>query len=406
MVFKMKKTWLWLIGLLSLALLILAIALFLPVHENARVKQPPFDKKTMKTSAAPAKKSDPVQSSNRGESAAPANSVSIPVQKTSATLAAVGDVLIHDRVYNAARTKSGYDFKPMFRAVKPIIKSADIAVANSESIIGGSQIGLSTYPCFNSPYEVADAMKDAGFDVVTMANNHTLDRGVTAIENAIHYWDKIGMVHTGSFLSKRDRDTIRIVSRNGVTFAFLAYTYGTNGIPTPKNQDYLVNRIDLPLIQKDVQQARRLSDVVVVCLHFGTEYQREPNAEQKALVRKLADAGVDVILGSHPHVLQPYEWVTGKTGHRTFVIYSLGNFLSGQKGLYNQIGGILLLKIVKTDDGVKPKIVIEQPRFIPTWVQPKTYRVIPLTEAGRYGLGQAQAVYKETLKHVTVEAAH
>lgn len=321
-------------------------------------------------------------------------------QKTAA-LAAVGDVLIHDRVYQKAKTKDRYNFKPMLKAVKPYIQHADLAVANSESIVGGSDIGLSSYPSFNSPYELGDALKDAGFDVVTMANNHTLDRGVPAIKHAIHHWDKIGMVHTGSFLSKKDRNNIRTVTRNDITFSFLAYTYGTNGIRTPKGKEYLVNRMNLPRMKKEIKKAKQKSDVVVVALHFGEEYERKPNKKQKHIVQQLADAGVDIILGSHPHVLQPVKWVEGNGDHQTFVVYSLGNFFTGQDdSLYKELGGILKLKVDKTVIKNKTKIEVKQPRFVFTWLNPKNYHVVPLTNDHHTDLKNESTVYRKISKHM------
>lgn len=323
-----------------------------------------------------------------------------PVHHSTLSLLAVGDVLIHDRVYNLTKTKHGYDFKPMLKAVKPYIQKADIAMVNQESMIGGEEIGLSSYPSFNSPYEVGDAIKDAGFDVVTMANNHTLDRGIPAIKNAIHYWDKLGITHTGSFLSEEDHDNIRVVERHGIKMAVLAYTYGTNGIPTPEGQDYLVNRINLPSMKKDIEQAKKVSDVLVIALHFGKEYEREPNGSQKKLVQQLADLGVDIIIGSHPHVLQPYDWVDGKSGKKTFVAYSLGNFLSGQDGHYKQIGGMLQLTINKTEQDGHSSINVTDPTFIPTYVTPHNYHVVLLKDAATYGLKVANQEYQDTMKHV------
>jgi poly-gamma-glutamate capsule biosynthesis protein CapA/YwtB (metallophosphatase superfamily) len=324
----------------------------------------------------------------------------------SVTLLAVGDILIHDRVYEVAKKGKAYNFDPMLQAVKPYIQGADLAVANSESMIGGEAIGLTSYPSFNSPYEVGDAVKKAGFDVVTMANNHALDRGPKAALNAVHYWDHLKVVHTGVFLSKKDQNQIRVVSKKGIRFAFLAYTFGTNGIPTPKGKPYLVNRINLPQIQSDVARAKKQSDVVVVSLHFGIEYQHEPNASQIQLVKQLANMGVDVILGSHPHVLQPYQWVSGKNGHRTFVVYSLGNFLSGQAGLDRQIGGMLELTFNKATKKEKSHISLTHTTFIPTYCIPKTYQVIPLSQAGQKGLPHAKAVYKKTLDHMNEKMSH
>jgi len=287
----------------------------------------------------------------------------------SATLSAVGDILIHERVYKDALTENGYDFNPMLETVKPFMEQADITVANSESIVGGSEIGLSTYPAFNSPYEVGDALKHAGVDVVALANNHTLDRGVPAIENAIRYWDQIGMVHAGSYLSADDRSEIALMTRNDITFSFLSYTYGTNGIEAPTGRDYLVNRIDPTVIQQDLKRAREKSDVVVLNLHFGVEYQKMPNAEQIELAQFAAENGADIILGHHPHVLQPPEWIDTADGRKAFVVYSLGNFLSGQDELDRQIGAILHLDIEKKVTADSTTVTIQNPAFTPTFVR-------------------------------------
>ncbi|WP_370512398.1 CapA family protein [Planomicrobium sp. CPCC 101110] len=286
-----------------------------------------------------------------------------------ASLSAIGDVLIHDSVYLDAETESGYDFNPMFAKIKPYLEKSDITVANSESIIGGSEIGVSTYPSFNSPFEVGDALKTAGVDVVTMANNHTLDRGEKAIANAINYWDKIGMTRTGSALSIEESANIATHTENGITFSFLSYTYGTNGIPTPSGKDYLVNRIDKAKIKEDIKRAKAQSDAVVLSLHFGQEYERLPNDEQKKLAKFSAEQGADIILGSHPHVLQPPEWIETADGRKSFVIYSLGNFISHQQDVYRRIGGILHITIEKTVDKDGSEIRLKDPAFTATYVK-------------------------------------
>jgi len=287
----------------------------------------------------------------------------------SASLSAVGDILIHERVYLDAKNENSYDFNPMLEKVTPFLEQADLTIANSESIVGGSEIGLSTYPAFNSPYEIGAALKNSGVDIVTLANNHTLDRGKSAIENAIHYWDQIGMVHTGSYLSNDERAEVTLVTRNNITFSFLSYTYGTNGIPTPGGMDYLVNRIDPLVIQQDLKHAREVSDVVVLSLHFGQEYQNMPNAEQIELADFSADNGADIILGHHPHVLQPPEWIDAADGRKAFVVYSLGNFFSGQDGLDRQIGAILHLDIVKKVTVDSTTISLQNPAFTTTFVK-------------------------------------
>lgn len=290
-----------------------------------------------------------------------------------ASLSAVGDILIHSTVYNSAKTSDGYNFVPIFQKVKPYLERSDITVANSESIIGGSGIGLSSYPSFNSPFEVGEALKHAGIDVVAMANNHTLDRGIPAIENAINYWDDLGIEQTGSYLSEEERDQIPVMTVNGITFSFLSYTYGTNGIPSPNGKDYLVNRIDKDLIKSDLQHAKEQSEVVVLNLHFGDEYQPFPNEYQIDIAQFAAENGADIILGHHPHVLQPPVWIEASDGRQVFVIYSLGNFLSGQNEIPRQIGTIFTIDVEKKIGPDSSEIILKNPSFTNTFVKNKNY---------------------------------
>lgn len=328
----------------------------------------------------------------------------LPVVEEKITLSAVGDILIHDRVYDDAETEEGYDFSPMLAEVKPYLEEADITVANQETMIGGEEIGLSGYPSFNSPYEVGDALKDAGVDVVTQANNHTLDRGEEAIQNAIRHWEEIDMMYTGAYKDQEDRDQMRIFeTEQNISVAFLAYTYGTNGIPVPEGKDYLVQMIDPEVIKEDIRDVKEQADVIVLNLHFGEEYERHPNEEQKELVQLAADEGVHIVLGHHAHVLQPVEWVEGKEGNQTFVTYSLGNFLSGQDELYRQIGGIVTLTIVKRTKGDKEDIRIEQPEFLPTYVtfeDETNYEVMPMKHVTNEDLPKAGEHYEEIKTHM------
>ncbi|KAA0546832.1 CapA family protein [Bacillus sp. BGMRC 2118] len=321
--------------------------------------------------------------------------------KSSATITAVGDILIHSLVYNSAKTTAGYDFKPMFSDVKPMLEAADITVANQETMIGGHEIGLSTYPSFNSPFEVGDALKDAGVDIVTIANNHTIDRGEKAIQNALNHYNKIGMPYTGAYSSPEDQTVIRTLKKNGITFSFLAYTYGTNGIPVPKDKPYLVNLIDLNNIERDIKLAKQESDVVVVSLHFGNEYQRMPNDEQRNIAKTVINQGADIILGHHPHVLQPMEWIEAEDGHKGFVIYSLGNFLSSQKSIYREIGGILTLTVNKEIQDGKTIIDIKNPEFQSTYVsRTHRYKIVPLEKAASYGLTNAPSMFNDIQDHM------
>jgi poly-gamma-glutamate synthesis protein (capsule biosynthesis protein) len=273
-------------------------------------------------------------------------------------------------------------------------------------MIGGSKLGLSTYPSFNSPQEVGDALKDIGVDFVTLANNHTLDRGEAVIQSALSYWDKIAIPYTGSYKNQEDADTIRIVEKNGIRFAILSYTYGTNGIPVPSGKSYLVNLIDMNKIKSDVGKTRSAEnnvDVVIVAMHWGAEYQDFPNDEQKEWAQELADMCVDIAIGNHPHVLQPPAWVIGKDGHKMFVFYSLGNFISSQKELKQRLGGIGAIDVVKTMDGESSSIVLENPAFEPVYdyyANGHDFSIIPMKMLKESQLSGAASKMAETMKHM------
>lgn len=330
----------------------------------------------------------------------------IPSYSQEITISAIGDILIHSPVYMDAKTEGGYDFIPMLESVKDTLEASTISVANQETMIGGEELGLSTYPSFNSPFEVGDALKAVGVNVVTLANNHTLDRGEDAIQNAIEQWETIDMMYTGAYKDQRDRENLRVYeTEEGISVAFLSYTYGTNGIPVPEGKDYLVNLIDKNRIAEEVALAKEEADVVTLSLHFGNENERMPNEEQKELVQFAADQGVDIVFGHHPHVLQPMEWVTGKDGNETFVMYSLGNFISNQQELYQRIGGILNLSITKTVTGDEKEIEIHSPTFIPTYVtftdDWTNYEVKPMYQLTNDELKGASDHYNEIKAHLS-----
>ncbi|MYL46299.1 CapA family protein [Virgibacillus halodenitrificans] len=321
------------------------------------------------------------------------------------TLSAVGDILIHDRVYDDARVKDTFNFMPMLDRVDSYLKASSVTFANQETMVGGEEIGLSGYPRFNSPYEIGEALKKAGVDVVSLANNHTLDHGEEAIHNAIYYWKEKDMMYTGAYESKADQEKLRIYETNDdISLAFLAYTYGTNGITEPENKDYLVNQIDEQQIATEIAEAEKQADVVVLSLHFGDEYERLPNERQKDLVQFATDQGADIILGHHPHVLQPVEWVEGKGGKRSFVIYSLGNFLSGQDEFYRRIGGVLTLTLTKEEKkGEEAKVKISNPQFLPTFVtftNESDYKVVPMYQLKETDLPDAKKHYNEIKDHM------
>lgn len=258
------------------------------------------------------------------------------------SLVMVGDVLIHGSVYEDAKTSNGYDFTSMLSEMKPIISSYDLAFYNQESILGGTELGLSTYPRFNSPYEVGDALLDTGFNLVSLANNHTLDRGEQAILNSTNYWKTKDAYVAGSYSSEADRKHILIKEKNGIRYALLSYTCWTNGLSIPGGKNYLLNIYDKEIVKRDIESIRNKVDLLMVSMHFGDEYSFTPSREQKEITSYLAGLGVNIIIGHHPHVVQPIEFIDD-----TLVIYSLGNFLSGQRGIEKLTGIMVSTEVVK-----------------------------------------------------------
>ncbi|WP_242694812.1 CapA family protein [Pseudogracilibacillus auburnensis] len=293
----------------------------------------------------------------------------------------------------------------MLKQVKDFLSDATITFANQETMIGGTSLGLSGYPTFNSPHEIGDALKEVGVNVVSLSNNHTLDRGEKAVQSAIAYWEEIDMMYVGAYKDQLDRDDIRIIETNeDISVAFLAYSYGTNGIPVPDGKDYLVNLIDKDVMKKDIDEAKLKADVVILSLHFGNEYARMPSKEQKDLAQFAADQGVHAVIGHHPHVLQPIEWVKGEEGNETLVAYSLGNFLSGQYELYRRIGGVLTFSIHKTIEKGTERIEIQRPQFMATYVHDENetdYRVIPMSNVTDHTLENANEHFEEIKNHVS-----
>lgn len=329
----------------------------------------------------------------------------IEEKKYEVSLIAVGDNLIHSSLYKDANKHAnynGYDFKPMLTYIKEIVTNYDIAYFNQETILGGTELGLSDYPTFNSPYEVGDAMIDAGFNLVSLATNHTVDRGKSAVENSCAYWKQQSSVLTsGSYCSSEERNEIKIVEKNNITYTMLNYTYGTNGMPVAN--DYLVNvwptNLDIndpdrdtkyqnykEQVKQDIERVRDKVDVLIVAMHWGVEYTHNPTEYEKDMAKYLSDLGVDVIIGTHPHVIQPVTWID-----KTLVIYSLGNFISAQYQNYSTctnykctVGLMTSFKIEKTvnGDNVTIKINNVENELIYNYYNQSTWRgfkVIPFS---------------------------
>ena len=288
------------------------------------------------------------------------------------SLIMVGDNLIHDKIYKEASRNAGgngYDFKPMYEYIKPIVSEYDIAYYNQETILGGSDIGVSSYPAFNSPYEVGDAMIDAGFNLVSLATNHTLDRGEKAILNSRNYWNsRDNVLAVGSYSSMEERNEVNILEKNNITYTMLNYTYGTNGIRVPSGKEYLVNvwpctgnnpdndnnyQEYKDIVKEDIDRVRDKVDVLIVAMHWGIEYEFTPNSYQLDMAQFLSDNGVDIIIGTHPHVVQPITYIGD-----TLVIYSLGNFASAHEvvNTANRVGLMVSLDIEKDSNTNKISI--------------------------------------------------
>ena len=269
------------------------------------------------------------------------------------TFSAVGDNLVNSPVYVAADYNAGsmddglYDFVPMYMGVSDIVWSHDINFLDIETILGGDYLGLSGYPTFNSPSCIAEQVASFGWNWVTTATNHSLDMGVEGIFNSCATWSNYPQVTmTGTFSSWEDRDRLRTIERNGMTFGLLSYTDYLNGIPVPSGYEYSVATCDdVDLLIYEVERARALTDVVIVAMGWGSEDSFVPNDSQRFFAQVLADLGVDLVVGFGPHVIQPIEWYDehdengNLTGNRTLVVFSLGNFLSNQPQANENIEG-------------------------------------------------------------------
>lgn len=249
----------------------------------------------------------------------------------------VGDVLLHPPVTESGHRSDGtYNYDHLFKEVEDDIDEAHIAIVNQEVILGGKELGLSGYPCFNGPYEVGDALVKAGFDVVLHATNHALDKGAKGINNCISFWrsNYPDIYMTGIYDSKEDFDDIPIIEVGDYIISILNYTYGTNGIKMPDSNPYAVRILSEKQVRKDVEMAKEISDFVIVCPHWGTEYTHKATSEQAKWTRLFDELNVDLVIGAHPHVIEPVEMFKDADGNEMLVYYSLGNFVNstGESG--------------------------------------------------------------------------
>ena len=308
------------------------------------------------------------------------------------SMSVIGDIMCHNSQYTDAYVASSdtYDFSYVFEDIKQYIEPADIAIGNIETTFAGKERGYSNYPTFNSPEQLATNLKDLGIDVLCTANNHSLDKGYSGLTSTLKFLDDAGISHMGTYDSAESQNEILIKDVNGIKIAFLAYTYGTNGIPVPKNNPYCINLIDKDLILKHLELAKEQEpDLICVNMHWGLEYKTKQNSEQEELADFLFTNGVDIILGSHPHVLQPMEkkTITLEDGSTKdcFVIYSLGNFISGQN--QDNTRNSVILNIECTKSGETNKTTIDSVSYVPIYMyksssgKTKRYKVLDIEKS-------------------------
>ncbi|WP_233707681.1 CapA family protein [Helicobacter aurati] len=342
-----------------------------------------------------------------------------------------GDALLHTPVYLDAqksepiledskkdsrqtnKPKLTYDFSNMLALLTPIIHAHDLAFYNQESSLGGIELGLSSYPTFNSPQEFGDSMLQAGFNLISLANNHTLDKGEKGVRASLQYWKKQSqdnpILTAGSYESFEDRNTPRILERNGITYTLLAYTYGINGIPIPKGKEHLVNVYTKEMLRQDIASIREKVDLLIVSMHWGIEYTFTPTQEQKEIATLLAELGVNIVIGNHPHVIQPIESIND-----CLVIYSLGNMLSGQQGLERKIGMLVSVHIVKNkaenshrESAFAKNITLQDIKveLIYTYHDKKkrNFKIIPFSKLDEITLPKANEIKNKYLKTIGLD---
>ena len=270
-------------------------------------------------------------------------------------ITAAGDNLLHNTVsFACALPEGGYDFHPVYENIKKIIEGSDIAFINQEVMLTGE---ASAYPNLAAPTENADALIDAGFNVINLATNHTLDKGVSGLETCLE------TVHArpfdavlGAFRTEEESTQLCILEKQGIRFGFLSYTYGLNGYRLPSDEQWKIALIDETKIQNDLAAIRPECDYLIVSMHWGNEYQTTESSYQNELAQLLCDGGADLIIGTHPHVLQPMKWLEREDGHKTLCAYSLGNFVSNQHKRATMLGGILEVELLFEKDGTLKEI--------------------------------------------------
>lgn len=299
-------------------------------------------------------------------------------QETDATftMAAIGDIMCHNTQYMDAYNQETdtYDFSYVFEDISFYTKTADIAIGSLETTFAGEEKGYSSYPTFNTPDSLAYELKSIGIDVLSTAGNHALDKGFDGLSRTIDVLNDADIAHLGTYKSQEEQDKVLFKYVKGVKIAFINYTYGTNGIAVPSDKEFCVNLTNKDLIKKHIETAKEgNADIIVACMHWGTEYKTTPSTSQTELADFLFQNGVDIVLGNHPHVLEPMEKRTitleDGTTKDGFIIYSIGNFIADQNAKNTRNSVILNLTITKHTDG---KVTIDKADYVPIYMYKDT----------------------------------
>lgn len=318
---------------------------------------------------------------NASETTIPVSVAETILPPKEVSLVMVGDNLLHmSLVRNGENPDGSMNFDSLYEELLPYFQDADLSVIVQETVLGGKELGYSGYPLFNSPQEVGDSIAKAGLDIVLHATNHTLDKGAKGVENTLEFWKKYPDITVlGINESFDEQNSITYIEKNGIKFALLNYTDSTNGIPRPSGKEYLVNTVDEEKIKNDLTIAEENAEFTIVFMHWGTEYALSENHFQQKLATMMCEYGADLIMGSHPHVLEPVKWIETENGNKALVYYSLGNYVSRQKEVNNLLGGLATVKIRREDTD---NVYIEESSLMPIVthynVNSRGFRVYPL----------------------------
>lgn len=311
------------------------------------------------------------------------------IEETVVSFLGVGDnIVYYGNVRDAASLSAPggrtYNFAPIYEDVADKIAAADISFINQETLMCGDGYKFSYYPMFNGPQDMGYDLAELGFDVVNIANNHMLDKGADGLKATIDFWNTLDDVTLiGGYLDEEDYDTLRIVEASGIRVAFLSYAFYTNGLSLPASSELVIPFPDEETVARQIAQARASSDFVIVSAHWGDENTFTPNDEQRKWAAYFAGCGADAIIGHHPHVIQPIEWIERPDGGRTLCVYSLGNFVAEMARDYNMLGGLISFDIVRRGDAVTAENVVFTPTvyyFTTTFYKNRVYLMTDFTK--------------------------